>query len=379
MHIALNGWFWDQPHTGSGQYLRHLLPALRRVAPDMQFTLVLPSHIAQPDAVPDGVAVAHGSAGGGKVGKVLFEQRAYPAAVKRLKADIAHVPYWGPPLTVDAKLVVSILDIIPLLIPDYAASFGARLYTSLVTASARGAAHVLTLSNAAKADIVQRIGYPARQITVTHLAADERFHPRLGAERDAAVKAKYQLPDRFVLYIGGFDVRKQVNRAMLAYTYVGPAEGQDTPLVIAGREPKWAKPMFPDLRDYAKTLQIEDYVQWIGYVDEEDKPALYRLASVFVYPSIAEGFGLPVLEAMASGTPVVACDIPVMREVCGDAAYLVPPDSERQMAAAILALLLQNPLREQMIQRGLGQATRYSYRKAAKETLSAYERAMRGT
>jgi glycosyltransferase involved in cell wall biosynthesis len=378
MHIALNGWFWDQPNTGSGQYLRNVLAALRRVAPEVQFTLVLPSHIAQPEGVPEGVAVVHARARRGNLGKVLFEQHAYPAAVARLKADIAHVPYWGPPLAVNARLVVSILDVIPLVIPDYAASLGARLYTSLVTATARGAAHVLTLSNAAKSDIVQKIGYPAKQITVTHLAADERFHPRLGAERDAAVKAKYNLPDRFVLYMGGFDVRKQVNRALLAYTYVGPAEGQEAPLVIAGREPKWSKPMFPDLRAYAKELQIEEYMQWIGYVDEEDKPSLYRLATVFVYPSIAEGFGLPVIEAMASGTPVVACDIPVLREVCGDAAYLVPQDSERQMAAAILALLLQNPLHEQMVQRGLGHATRYSYRKAAKETLSAYERAMRG-
>lgn len=379
MHIALNGWFWDHPHTGSGQYLRRLLTALRRTSPDTRFTLVLPAHITHPDGVPEGVEVTHARAGRGNLGKVLFEQRAYPAAVTRLKADIAHVPYWGPPLSVDAKLVVSILDVIPLTIPDYAASLGARLYTSLVTATARGAAHVLTLSNAAKGDIVQHIGYPARQITVTHLAADEVYHPRMGAERDAVVKAKYNLPDRFVLYLGGFDVRKQVNRALLAYTFVGPAEGQEVPLVIAGREPHWARPMFPDLRAYAKELNIEDYVQWTGYVDEEDKPSLYRLATVFVYPSIAEGFGLPVLEAMASGTPVVACDIPVMREIVGDAAYLVPSDSERQMAAAILALLLQNPLREQMIQRGLGQATRYSYRKAAKETVSAYERVMRGT
>ena len=313
MHIALNGWFWDQPHTGSGQYVRRLLTALRRVAPELALTLVLPDRIAQPEGVPDGVAVVQAGAGRGRLGKVWFEQRAYPAAVARAGADIAHVPYWGPPLAVDARLVVSILDVIPLTIPDYAASLGARLYTSLVTATARGAAHVLTLSSAAKADIVRHIGYPPKQITVTHLAADEVYHPRLGAERDAAVKAKYQLPDRFVLYLGGFDVRKQVNRALLAYTYVGPAEGQEVPLVLAGREPKWAKPLFPDLRAYAAELHIEDYVQWIGYVDEEDKPSLYRLASVFVYPSISEGFGLPVLEAMASGTPVVACDIPVMR------------------------------------------------------------------
>lgn len=377
MHVALNGWFWDQPHTGSGQYLRRLLTALRRTAPDVRFSLVLPSHIARPQAVPAGVEVVHVNAGKGNLSKVWFEQRSYPAAVARLKADIAHVPYWGPPLSVDARLVVSILDVIPLVIPDYAASFAARLYTSLVTGAARGAAHVLTLSNAAKADIVKHIGYPAKQITVTHLAADEMYHPRMGAERDAAVREKYKLPDRFVLYLGGFDVRKQVNRLLLAYTYVAPAEGDAAPLVIAGREPAWGTPMFPDLRQYARELQLEESIQWIGMVDEADKPSLYRLASVFVFPSIYEGFGLPVIEAMASGTPVVACDIPVMQEIVGDGAYLVQPDSERQMAAAILALLLQNPLRESMIQRGLSQSTRYSYRKAARETLSAYERVLK--
>jgi glycosyltransferase involved in cell wall biosynthesis len=377
MHVALNGWFWDQPHTGSGQYLRRLLTALRRAAPDARFSLVLPSHIAQPDAVPAGVEVVHVGAGRGNLAKVWFEQRTYPAAVARLKADIAHVPYWGPPLSVDARLVVSILDVIPLVIPDYAASFAARLYTSLVTSATRGAAHVLTLSNAAKADIVKHIDYPAKQITVTHLAADEMYHPRMGAERDAAVREKYGLPDRFVLYLGGFDVRKQVNRLLLAYTYVAPAEGDAAPLVIAGREPAWGTPMFPNLRKYAHELQLDDYVQWIGMVDEADKPSLYRLASVFVFPSIYEGFGLPVIEAMASGTPVVASDIPVMQEIVGDGAYLVQPDSERQMAAAILALLLQNPLRESMIQRGLSQSTRYSYRKAARETLSAYERVLK--
>jgi glycosyltransferase involved in cell wall biosynthesis len=379
MHIAFNGWFWDQPHTGSGQYVRRLLPMLRRLAPDLDMTLVLPAHIQTPDAVPPEVTVVHASAPRGNLGKVWFEQSAYPAAVKRVRADIAHVPYWAPPLSVNAPLVVTVLDVIPLLIPDYAATLPARLYTSLVTAATRGAAHVITISNAAKSDIVKHIGFPAKQITVTHLAADEAYHPRMGAERDAAVRSNYDLPERFVLYMGGFDVRKQVNRLLLAYTYVGPAEGQDAPLVIAGREPAWGTPMFPNLRQYARELDIEDYVQWIGYVDEADKPSLYRLASAFVFPSIAEGFGLPVIEAMASGTPVVACDIPVMQEVSGDAAYLVQPDSERQMGAAILALLLQAPLREQMIQRGLAQSTRFNYRKTARETLSVYERVLRET
>jgi glycosyltransferase involved in cell wall biosynthesis len=377
MHIAFNGWFWDQPYTGSGQYLRRLLTYLRRVAPDLVMTLVLPSHIREPGELPVNITVIHASAPGGNLGKVWFEQRSYPAAVRSAGADIAHVPYWGPPLSVDARLVISVLDVIPLAIPDYAASTGARLYTSLVRASARGAAHLITISNAAKKDIVEHIGYPPKNITVTYLAVDEPFHLRLGAERDAAVRAKYDLPDRFVLYLGGFDIRKQVNRLLLAYSYVGPAEGADTPLIIAGREPRWGSAMFPDLRQYVRDLKIEDYVRWIGPVDEADKPSLYRMASVFVFPSVYEGFGLPVLEAMACGTPVVASDIPVMQEIVGDAAYLVEQGNARAMAGAILALLLQNPLREQQVQRGLSQATRFSYRKTARETLIVYERVMR--
>ena len=263
---------------------------------------------------------------------------------------------------------------IPLALPQYSAGFLPRLYTSLVSASARGSSHVITISDAARADITRYLDIPAAQITTTHLAADEAYHPRLGAERDAAVRAKYDLPDQFVLYLGGFDPRKQVNDALLAFTYAGPAHGPDLPLVIGGREPAWGTPMFPNLRDYADQLEIGEYLRWIGYVDEADKPSLYRLADVFVYPSSYEGFGLPVIEAMASGTPVVARDIPVMREIAADAAYLV--GDARAMGAAILSLLLDAPLRETQISRGLAQATNFSWRKTAKETLGVYEQVL---
>ncbi len=339
MHVAFNGWFWDQPNTGSGQVIRHLLPALRRAAPDLRMTVVLPSGVAADD-LPEGVEAIAAGGSRSNLGKVIFEQRAYPQLVGRLGADIAHVPYWGAPLSSPAPLVTSVLDVIPLALPQYAAGLLPRLYTSLVSASARGSSQVITISDAAKADIVQYLGIPADKITTTHLAADEVYHPKLGAERDAAVREKYHLPDQFVLYMGGFDPRKQVNDALLAYTYAGPAHGPEIPLVIGGREPQWGSPMFPDLREYAAKLEISDYVRWIGYVDEADKPSLYRLADVFVYPSNYEGFGLPVIEAMASGTPVVARDIPVMREIAGDAAYLV--EDARALGAAIIALLIQD-------------------------------------
>ena len=142
----------------------------------------------------------------------------------------------------------------------------------------------------------------------------------MARENDEAVRDKYDLPERFVLYLGGFDWRKQVNELLLAYTFVGEADGDAFPLVIAGREPVYDNRLFPDLRAYARRLNIDDYVRWIGFVDEEDKPALYRLADVFVFPSLYEGFGLMALEAMASGTPVVTSDAIVFEEVLEDAA-----------------------------------------------------------
>ena len=376
MHIAFNGWFWDQPNTGSGQYVRYLLQNLRRVAPDLQLTLVMPPHNPAPTDLPPNVNIIPTRGGSGNLGKVLFEQRSYPQAVKQSGADIAHVPYWGPPLSSPARLVTSILDVIPVALPEYSSGLRARLYTSLVRAASRGAAHTITISNAAKADIVKYLELPEDTITTTYLAADEVYHPRMGAERDAAVRAKYNLPDQFVLYMGGFDIRKQVNQLLLAYTYVGQAEGDNIPLVIAGREPQWGSPMFPDLRKYADDLKITDYVRWIGYIDEADKPSLYRLADVFVFPSMYEGFGLPVLEAMASGTPVVANEVSSIPEVTADAAFLVDEGNAKAMGGAIIALLLQQPFRDSLINQGLARATNFSWRKTAKETLAVYEKVM---
>ncbi|MFQ3648177.1 MAG: glycosyltransferase family 1 protein [Anaerolineae bacterium] len=374
MHVIFNGWFWDRPDTGSGQYIRHLLPALRRAAPDLELTLVLPSHVPPAD-IPAGVNVIHTQTGRGHLSKVWFEQRTFPRVAGASGAHLAHVPYWGGALSSPIPQVVSVLDVIPLLLPEYGRGAFNRLYTSLVSASARGADHLITISQTSKLDIEQQLGIPKDHISVTYLAASERFHPMIGRERDAAIRAKYDLPERFVLYLGGFDRRKQVNELLLAYTYVMEAEGANFPLVLAGKEPAWgSSPLFPDLRAYADKLQLGDMVRWIGYVPEEDKPSLYRLADVFVFPSAYEGFGLPPLEAMASGTPVVAWDSVVFDEILEDAAYLT--DSSRKMAGAIIALLLQPDFRATMVTQGLSLATRYTWRKTAQATLQAYERAL---
>ena len=194
---------------------------------------------------------------------------------------------------------------------------------------------------------------------------------------DEAVRQKYDLPDEFALYFGGFDVRKNVNTLLLAWTYVGQPLGEQIPLVLAGRPPrKWGTRRFPDMPGYARELKIEDYLIWTGEIDEDEKASLYRLAKVVVFPSLYEGFGLPVLEAMACGTPVVAGNVSSIPEVAGEAAYLVDPENAREMGGAILALLVQDDLHRHMSNLARGQATQFSWRKTAQETLSVYEKVM---
>ena len=371
MHVALNGWFWDQPSVGSGQYLRRLLQHLREIAPTLQLTLILPPRNRSPDNLPPNVNLMITDGPGGKWGKVWFEQRTFPKMVRQCNADIAHVPYWGPPLSCPAKLVTTILDVIPLLIPDYARGVANRLYTALVSAAAAGSTHTITISDAAKADIVAQLRLSPESITTTHLAADESFQPKPNAEQDAAVRQKYSLPNQFVLYIGGFDRRKQVDLLLLAYTYVARSVNGNIPLVLAGKEPQWGTSVFPDLRKYAAELGITEQIYWPGYIDEADKPSLYRLADMLVFPSRLEGFGLPVLEAMACGTPVIANNIAAITEIVGDGAFLV--NDAREMAGTMIALWQQPDLRATLIQRGLAQAAQFSWRETAQKTLEVYE------
>jgi glycosyltransferase involved in cell wall biosynthesis len=380
MHIAFNGWFWDQPYTGSGQYLRNLLGALHSLAPDNRLSLIVPEDMRTLDHLPPNVDVLPIKTRlGGHLGKVWFEQRAFPQGVARLRADIAHVPYWGPPLRSPAPLVCTVLDVIPLAVPEYRAGFLNRLYTSAAVAGARGAAHILTISRAARDDITRYIGVPAERITVTYLAADKVFHPELGRERDQSVREKYGLDDvdDFVLYLGSYNVHKNVKLLLAAYTYV--AQGlPGVPLVLAGATPAtWGTPRFPDLPTYIQDIGLADVVRWIGPVDEADKPSLYRLASVFAFPSRHEGFGLGPLEAMGSGTPVVACETSSIPEVVGNAAFLVAPDDSRAMGGAILSFLTQRDHAGTIRNRGLARVRDFSWRKTAEGTLTAYHQVVR--
>lgn len=378
MHVAINGYFWDKPFVGSGYYTRQLVYYLNRLVSDLEITLVVPDTAVPPADVPPSVTVFPVKSKPGQVGKVLFEQRGFPQAAAAVQADVAHVPYFGGPLQSPVPLVVTVHDLTTMLVPEYRRPFKARLYNALVAASARGADHIITDSHASKTDIVRHLAIPEEQVSAIYLAVGPQYTPKEDLLLDMAVQKKYDLPDFYVLYLGGYELHKNVTTLLLAYSYVGQALGEEYPLVLAGKKPTAVSAIYPDYDRYIQKLGIGDYVRWIGYVDEADKPAIYRNAMTFAFPSRHEGFGLPVLEAMACGVPVVTTTGGSLPEVVGNAGFAIDPDDARQMAGSIIATLIQDPLRAEMVQKSQQQAATFSWETAAAETALVYTRVVNG-
>ena len=314
-HIAVNGWMAGRLASGSGQYLAHLLDWAPRVAPETRLSLLTPVHRAMGDATPQALAARWPTLSVVPVklpplpenlAKLWWEQVAAPAAVRSLRADAYWAPYWAGPIWQPAPVVVTIHDLIPILLPAYRGNLAQRAYTRLVAWTARRATAILTVSEAAARDIVAHLKVAPARVHVVYHGPNQQGSTRPGAAELARVKQKYTLPDRFFLYLGGFDVRKNVEGIIAGYVrYLDLGGSVETKLVLAGALPAVDTAFFPDPRRLARRAGCAAHVICCGWVEEEDKAALYALATAFIFPSHYEGFGMMLLEAMQAGTPVV--------------------------------------------------------------------------
>jgi glycosyltransferase involved in cell wall biosynthesis len=283
---------------------------------------------------------------------------------------VLHEPHYVLPPLVSCRSVVTIHDCIHLRFPQYLPTRGALAYArAQMGAAARRSDRILTVSEASKRDILEYFNVPPEKITVIPNAIDERFLHEPTDEALRLVAERYQLEGDFVLYVGNIKPHKNVERLVDAFHLARQAGFDELRLVVIGDELS----KNASLRRAVHRYNLHKHVRFLGFLPDETLSAVYRLASVFVFPSLYEGFGLPPLEAMACGTPVITSNVSSLPEVTGDAALLVDPTDASAIAAAITRVLSEPGLREDLRARGLARARQFSWERSVKEIRDIYQ------
>lgn len=302
----------------------------------------------------------------------LAEQFHFPRQVNRLEFDVYHAPYYVKPYTgLTCPSIVTIHDLIGKRLPDVLSSRGRYLFDMMMWLAVRTAAHIITVSRSARDDILHYYRVAEERMTITPEAADQQFSPQ-PEEQVAQVRARYGLPQRYVLYLGSNKPHKNLVRLVQAWESIVRSEDTLAPpphLVIAGHYDQ----RYPEAHNLVAEHQLDDVVSFVRDVAEADVPALYSGADVFVFPSYYEGFGLPPLEAMACGVPVVCAHASSLPEVVGNAALTFDPYDVGELAACLLRVLRDDALRGALRSKGFEQVARFSWERTARETLAVYE------
>jgi glycosyltransferase involved in cell wall biosynthesis len=286
------------------------------------------------------------------------------------RVDVVHsTTFCIPPMSTRKRLVVTIYDLSFVTHPEFHMEANVRHCLAGTREAIERADAILAISEHTRQDLVERMGASPSRVVVTPLAHDSSLRRVTDPARLDEVRRRYGLPERFILFVGTLEPRKNIARLIEAYAALPGTVRRQTGLVIAGGK-GW---LSDTMRDEVTRRGLGDCVRFIGYVRPEDIAALYSLAAVFAYPSLYEGFGLPVLEAMACGTPVLTSNLSSLPEVAGDAAFLVSPTDRGAIADGLHQLLDDAALAATLTARGLEWSARFSWDRCARETLAVYE------
>lgn len=308
-----------------------------------------------------------------------FEQFFLPLAVRREKLDLLHctgntAPYFSSVPVVQTLHDIIFMDPIPRNDSLYQ-RFGNHYRRKIVPMVTPRSEVVITVSNYEKERIASRLGIPESKIKVIYNGINERFHIYHDQVTKEKVRTKYQLPHDFLLFLGNPTSRKNPYRVIEAYVMYAAKTERPLPLVTPGLPRRF-------ITNYLKMLGLEDYKRNFvtpGYIDDEDLPHIYGMSKLFLFPSLSEGFGMPAIEAMACGTPVITSKISSMPEIAADAAILVDPLSAPSISEALTSLLTNEDLRNEKIQDGLINAKRFSWTRCAESVIEVYDRILHST
>lgn len=300
--------------------------------------------------------------------RIMWEQAVQPWALRRTGVDLVHGLALVGPLWSARPLVITIHDLSFL---RYPRNFRAlkRLYLKLFTRlSVRRARRVIAISESTRRDIIEKYGISPERVDLVYYGSNPTFRP-LPEDHVARFRSEQGLPERFILFVGTLEPRKNVVRLIEAYAQL--PSNRPSLMLIGGKG--W---LYDEVFNRVQELGLRDEVRFVGYVPGEHLPWWYNAAELFVYPSVYEGFGLPPLEAMACGTPVITSTVSSLPEVVGSAGLLVDPADTGALAAAMRQVLEDESERERLGAAGLVQAKRFSWEDTARLTVGSYRRAL---
>ena len=354
---------------GIGHYTKELLHCLSN-NPDIQlqsFTL--------------------GSAGKHAVGNVLHQLprfsigtlpslilgRSYYGSQKlRSSVDLIHATDHLIPRCQGVPVVATVMDAIPLVHPEWVNNRFRVLKNAIWKKSVGFADRVITISEHSKNDLIEHFGISEDRISITPLGVDERWFERPSPEHLAAVRLRYKLPENFFVFVGTLQARKNISRMIDAHCALPDALQKSHPLIIIGRAGRQCS----DILDRLKPENTS--VRWLQYVSGDDLPSILRCASGLVFPSLYEGFGLPVLEAFAAELPVITSNITSLPEVAGNAALLINPYDVQHISWAMQQLIEDTVTTNHLRLLGLNRAKEFTWNKTAQTTVSVYRQAIAG-
>lgn len=380
MKIGIDARFLTHPQVGGFKtYTKNLIAALAEVDTNNEYFLYLDRPPCQETKLPKQPNFTSRTVSGQLpvIGMPWREQVGITRQARLNQLDVFHAPSLTAPLGSTCPLVVTIHDVI-WLFPEKFAKNGPQSWQRKLMEyyfrwvprmAVRRAAIIVTVSQAAKDSIIQYLGIPADQIYVTHEAASQIYRQVDDEKKLAEIRQKYDLPAEYILAIGSADPRKNLTTLVQAYSLLPAAVKARYKLAIV-----WTHHLLAaNLAKQVDELNLTDHVQFLRQVSNEDLVMLYNAASLFVFPSLYEGFGLPPLEAMACGTPVIAANNSSIPEIVGDAALLVQAEDVEAMTETMSQVLENETLQRRLSQDGLKRAANFSWEKCARETVAIYQ------
>lgn len=307
--------------------------------------------------------------------RILWEQLLQPTAALRERLDLLHSLSYVQPLLCPASSVVTMLDLSFLRMPETFNRWNRVYLSTMAGLTARRCHRIITISESTRQDVIRCFGVPPDKVEAIHLGVDELFKPVEDQALLRRFRAERRLPEKYLLYVGTLEPRKNVERLVEAYAQLRRERAIPHKLVLGGAK-GW---LYDRIFGRVRQLGLEDDVLFTSYIPYNELPLWYNCADIFIYPSLYEGFGLPPLEAMACGTPVVTSSASSLPEVVGSAAITVDPLDVNALAAAVGRVLENTGLRQQLSAEGSRQAARFSWEKMAICTLGLYRRVLDGS